>query len=251
MSASPPPRPDWLSEVAYSNILNDKATPKRYRLGVLKALSACTSASDGKAAFVAYFAKVTLAPKPQNLRGDAMLGHLYFSGGFYKRVAEVVGSGDEGDVEETFNVIKNEALPRRERKKALRKLERAMHGHPIRAKSPIWLYRDPNLVKDPTAILDSIDACLPWSLALPRPEGEFIHFAFPRTSVQDICRTPNCNDTGFDQLDIWNHGGKTLPPKVYPKSCGALSGLKEVVATSVTYEQRTFSLGRCVSASVT
>lgn len=248
MSASLPTRPAWLSETAYTNILKDRATPRQHRLGVLKAMQNCADAVEGKKAFDEYFSKVNLNPSVQNLPGDSTLGHLYYAWGFFKRVTEVLGSGDENAVAESFATVRDEAVPRRERRKALKRLDRAMHGQPIRSDSPIWLYRDPAPISDPSAILIEVDACLPWKLALPRPEGDFIHFTFRGASIAGGCRTPNCKDPGFDHLSIWKHGGKTKPHNPCPNCCGTPSGLNEVVAPSVNYEQQLNPLGYCVSA---
>jgi len=248
--ASIPMRPSWLSAVAYRNILNDKATPKDHRLGALAAISICRDAKSGKAAFDKYFSTLDLPPASQDLSPDSTLGHLFFARGFFKRVAEALGSGDEDVVAENFAILRDEKIPRRERRKVLKRLDRAMRGKPIRSSSPIWLYRDPPPSKDATAILEDVDTCLPWKLALPHPAGEFLHFTFPAASVAGGCRTPNCTDPGFDYLHIWKHGGKTNPPRPCPQSCGAVTGLKEVVAPSVTYETRIEPLGYCLSASL-
>src|ERR1043166_94770 len=164
-----PSRPVWLPEQIYNNIVGDDATPEANRGEVISLVCACIDLSSAQHSFNQYFDSIDIPAKSATLCADELLGHLYFSYGFFKRVVEMIGAGDEAAVEADFQILKDPSRPRRERRKVVERLRRAMVGKPIRTGVIIWLYRQPDdrALPTPGEILLKVDPCMPWRLGLP------------------------------------------------------------------------------------
>jgi hypothetical protein len=210
----------------------------------------CASFSEGRTAFEEYFGSAYIADVYANLPNSTLFGHLFYSRGFFKRIVEILGRGDEDDIADQFEIIRDPSKTKREKRKALERFESVLAGQPIRSSSPIWLYRDPVIPANRgTMILDEgIDACLPWRLALPIPNGSFIHLIFSTAALTSKPRVPNCCDAGFDKLDLWKHGGLTAPISPGPTACNNTAGLSEILTESAVYDRSPGPLGYCIAA---
>jgi hypothetical protein len=251
--ACTPPKPHWLSAEAYSNILEDEATPADVRAELLGKVVASADFATASAAFAAHVASIDIPAVPMPVAADASLGHLFYLMGFFKHVAEMVGSGDESLVAAEFDLLRDRAKPRRDRRKVLERLSKAMKGKPIRPGLTIWLYHVPGGARpdlDPRDVLAPVDSCLPWRLGLPRvsTNSEYVHFEIAGSTVHEKCRQPNCKDAGFENLNIWKHGGTTNPHSGRPAQCSAVTGLAESVATPPAYDAARQPLGYCVAS---
>jgi hypothetical protein len=186
-------------------------------------------------------------PQPR-VRMGVVSNHLFYAMGFFARVAELAGSGDELTVAAEFAAIRDETRPRRERRKVLARLSRFMDGKQIRADASVWLYKGPQ-AGSALDVLRTIDPCVPWQLALPRVSqgSEYVHFVFPSSEIPN-CRAPNCRDAGFANLMLWRCGGSTEPHSGRPTTCQTSAGLSEVIAPTPNYESATQPLGWCSAA---
>jgi hypothetical protein len=244
------PKPSWLPELVYTNIRDDEAVPLTIRQEVLAKIHACGDLASAREAFSKYLASSSIPDVAVTFTAGIGLGHLFYSIGFFKHVAEMIGSGDESLVAAQFEVLRDTSKPRRERRKALERLNRAMRGKPIRIAPVIWLYQMAHRTSGAADLLRDIDACLPWRLALPRAAtgSEYIHFEFAASVVNGRCKRPNCRDAGFDNLEIWRHGGVTMPHHARPSACDGFAGFNETLAPPPNYETASQPLGFCVAA---
>jgi hypothetical protein len=245
-----PPKPAWLDGQVYANISEDAATPDEVRMEALNRVAAAPDIDAARAAFSTYISGAQIPDRMAVVPPATSLNHLFYAIGFCKRVAEVVGSGDELTVAAEFAKIRDDTRPRRERRKMLARISRLMDGKPIRSQQSLWLYNTSKatVVMAPH-VLRQIDSCVPWQLALPRVSSasEYVHLELPGSAVTG-CRVPNCRDAGFDNLELWNHGGITRPHSKRPSSCSASAGLNEVIAATPNYDNATQPLGWCVAA---
>lgn len=253
MSTPHTSRPAWLSDQAYANLLEDNATPAAVRTEALRRVVASPNLAVATSALTEYFASVDIPDVPAAIAAEAVLGHLYYSMGFFKHVVEMIGSGDEALVASEFDLLRDAAKPRRDRRRALERLSKAMRGKPVRPGATIWLYHSPDKPRrtpNPADVLAPVDACLPWRLALPRVSSgsEYIHFEISGAAVQSTCRVPNCKDAGPEIFEIWKHGGITSPHRARPAGCSGSTGLTEVISTPPPYESAKQPLGLCVAA---
>jgi hypothetical protein len=244
-------KPSWLDDRVYANIAQDEATPEAVRKEALKRVVSAGKIDAAKAAFSTYINGAAIPDKPVSVGHDESLNHLFYSIGFFARLAEAAGSGDDLTIAAEFAKLSDIARPRRERRKLLARINRLMDGKPIRAIPAIWLYKAPVNTGIPPAphVLRIIEPCVPWQLALPwvSSRSEYVHFQFPNSAV-GACRIPNCRDAGFDNMHLWKHGGVTDPHASRPSSCTASIGLNEVIAPTPNYDRAAQPLGRCIAA---
>ena len=213
----PPPKPDWLPEEVYTNIVEDAATPLDIRVELLQRVANAGNIPAARAAFTKYLDSVAIPNSEASLDTDASLGHFFYSTGFFKHVVEMIGSGDESIIAAEFDILRDPAKPRRERRKVLQRLTRALRGKAIRPGSTIWLYEiedDSRPTVSPPDVLAHLDPCLPWRLALPRVStgSEYVHFEVSAGGTTGNCRTPNCKDAGFDTSHLEARRGHRPSP---------------------------------------
>ena len=244
-----PLKPAWLTDQVYANISEDAATPEPVRAEALHRVSTAPDAAAAGVAFTSYISSVLIPDVPATLPVGDAVNHLFYAMGFFKRIAEVTGSADELTVASEFAKIRDAGRPRRERRKILARIGRVMQGAPIRSDRTVWLYKTPQAPAVPTSdVLRTVDACTPWQLALPRVDSgsEYVHFELRSSDIQG-CRTPNCRDAGFNNLELWRHGGQTQPHSRSPAPCSAAVGFGEVVAHTPNYESAIQPLGWCTA----
>ena len=88
MSTPHTSRPAWLSDQAYANLLEDNATPAAVRTEALRRVVASPNLAVATSALTEYFASVDIPDVPAAIAAEAVLGHLYYSMGFFKHVED-------------------------------------------------------------------------------------------------------------------------------------------------------------------
>ena len=252
MSTPHTSRPAWLSDQAYANLLEDNATPAAVRTEALRRVVASPNLAVATSALTEYFASVDIPDVPAAIAAEAVLGHLYYSMGFFKHVVEMIGSGDEALVASEFDLLRDAAKPRRDRRRALERLSKAMRGKPVRPGATIWLYHSPDKPRRhqipactrPCRRLSAVAACSTESVIRERVHS-FRDFWCCRAEHLQGAQLQRCGTRNFR---IWKHGGITSPHRARPAGCSGSTGLTEVISTPPPYESAKQPLGLCVAA---